>query len=107
MFPERVRGPRLEKLFHAPMSFMNSNVGVLWPRFDNGKLTADSVMTCAGDCEILDYDVNFSTDESLGHGLVAYTYRKRFTLNFSGYRDLFERETMERFLDIIKRELLA
>ncbi|MCZ7586024.1 MAG: hypothetical protein M5R36_23350 [Deltaproteobacteria bacterium] len=106
LFPERVRGPRLKKLFHAPMSFMNSNVGVLWPRFDNGKLTTDSVMTCAGDCEILDYDVNFSTDESLGHGLVAYTYRKRFTLNFSGYRDLFERETMERFLDIIKRELL-
>ena len=105
-FPVRMRTPRLRKLMTRPTTIMSSNFGILWPRMENGRPTIDSFMTHAGGLEILDYEVNFSTVDSVGHGIVAYTFRGRLKANFSAYEQTMDRRDAERFMERVRLHML-
>ncbi|MBZ0270453.1 hypothetical protein K8I61_00340 [bacterium] len=105
--PYAKRAPKLHKLFSQPMTFMLSNVGVLWPRRVDGRVTSDSEITRAANLEILDYMVNFAVDDNMGHGFVAYTFDSRFFVAFSVYTDVMTQLAADAFVNRIRARLLG
>ena len=106
-FPVARRRRYLKKLFSRPMTFMMSNLGILWPRRIDGKMTTESLVTHAGGLDLYDYGYNFSTDDNLGHGLVAHTYNGRFCAYFSANQQVMELEYAQRFMSLLRDRLLV
>ena len=101
------RTPYLRKLISQPVTLFSSNVGIVWPLVRDGKLTPYSYLTESGGLEVLSYDLNFSTGEAIGHGLVAHTFNGRFSVYFSVYKEVMEIAVARRFVEGIRGRLLG
>jgi hypothetical protein len=82
---------------HCTLSL--SNVGVVWPKVVNGRPTAESLVTGAGDFEIDDLHSSPSLGKALDMGLVVRTHRGRFYLNFTTDRREFHKDETVAFRD--------
>ena len=102
--PER-RKPWLKKLLVRPMTFIVSNVGVLWPKRVKGRLTPGSVLEQAGNLEILHYDMDLSPDPNVGHAMVVHTFRGQMSLNFSVFAQAMDPDRAQVFLDRLVERL--
>jgi hypothetical protein len=105
--PYRWRRSWMNKLMAQPTTFMSSNLGVLWPKRVNGKMTPYSVLTHAGGLELIEYGYNFSTDENIGHGLISHTFNGRFSAWLSVNRQVVDRDLAERFMNALKERLIS
>lgn len=106
LFPVETRRPWMRKILNRPMTFMSSNVGVLWPKRVDGKWTRYSEISHAGGLDIVYYGYNFSTDGNLGHGLVSHTFNGCFSATFSVNKQIMEKRDGQEFMDKLKDKLL-
>jgi len=105
--PLRWRHAWMRGLLAQPTTFMSSNLGVLWPKRVEGKLTPYSVLTHAGGLDITHYGYNFSTDENVGHGLVSHTFDGRFCSTLSVNQQVVDHDLATRFMSALKDRLIS
>ncbi len=107
VFPLRIRSKVLHPLAQSvPCTFYLSNIGVMWPRFENGRPTSDSIVKGAGDFEIDDVHSSASIGRSMGLGLTTRTHNQRFYLNFVADRFRFHKAEMQTLVDMIVKDLI-
>lgn len=106
LMPVRMRKPRLKKLFSQPMTIGVSNMGILWPKIVDGKLTPYTFLENPGGLDILGYDLNFSVDDAVGHGMVAYTFNGRLHVRFSVLNQCMEPEQADSFAALVENHLV-
>lgn len=66
----------------VPCTFYLSNLGVVWPRYEGGRPTLDSMLLGAGDFTISDFHSSASIGRRLGLGLTTRIHNQRLYLNF-------------------------
>jgi NRPS condensation-like uncharacterized protein len=101
------RTPLLRNLLRQPKTFLLTNVGVLWPKRTNGKVTQYSEVFEAGGLEIVGSNINLSADIVCGHTMAVFVFNGRLHLNFSFYSQVMERAEGERFLSMVVSRLLS
>jgi NRPS condensation-like uncharacterized protein len=75
------------KVMHAasqsvPCTYCLSNLGVVWPRYENGRPTMDSQILGAGDFVIDDIHSSASLGRSLEISVTTRTHNRRLYINF-------------------------
>jgi hypothetical protein len=100
VLPFSVRRGVMRGMIAQPCSIMLSNMGVLWPEVDGGRLTGRSYLERAADLEVLGVDFDFSLVPSAGYGFVIHTFRERLHMNFGVFDDLLPPDEAERFLGL-------
>jgi hypothetical protein len=78
----------------------------MWPRFEKGKATTDTIVKGAGDFEIDDIHSSASMGRSMGLGLTTRTHNRKFYLNFVGDRFRFRKAEMQKLVDLIVKDLI-
>jgi NRPS condensation-like uncharacterized protein len=105
--PLHKREEWLRKLFMGqPITFMLSNTGVMWPKRVDGKLTPETYLNGAGGLTIEKYEMNFPNNDSLGQGMVAYSFNGRFNALFSVYDGSLTYEESATFMDGVHDRLV-
>ena len=85
-------------------TFYISNLGTVWPRFENGRPTADSIVTGAGDFVLDDITSSASIARNVGLGLHTRTHNSRFYMNFICDRFRFNWEEAVALRDRVVKE---
>lgn len=86
----------LSMVQNTPITFYVSNVGIMWPKFENGRPTMGSVVVKVGDFVIEDIHSSASITQFMGMGLTTRTHNNRFYMNFVCDRYRFrEHEAIE------------
>jgi hypothetical protein len=107
ILPFHMRKPLLTRIIQGtPMSLLLSNVGVVWPKFVNGKPTMDSAIPGAGDFVIDDIHSSASMGRDIGVGLVTRTHNRKFYFNFVMDRFRFHKDEALGLRDIIVNEVI-
>lgn len=83
------------KLLSAPVTFILSNIGIMWPEIKNAQLTGRSSFTRFGDVEIDDVFACPSFTMDVGMGVVTRTLGRRLFINYSTDRRRFSGEEAE------------
>jgi hypothetical protein len=91
----------------APCTFYLSNLGVVWPKWVDGKPTMDSAIVKVGDFEINDVHSSASIGKNVGLGLTTRTHNRRLYLNFVGDRFRYHKEEFEELVDRFVAELIS
>jgi hypothetical protein len=77
-------------------------LGVIWPKLENGKMTADSYLTSTGDLEIDQvHGVGYKLLSSTRALLIAYFYKKQLNVVLAASACQFTHAEAEAFTDII------
>ena len=107
MFPMEVRHRLMDPLAASiPCTFYVSNLGVVWPRWENGRPTMDSAIIRVGDFEINDVHSSASMGRSIGLGLTIRTHNRRLFLNFVADRFRFRRLEVQELVNRIVADLI-
>jgi hypothetical protein len=100
LLPFRLRHKRLAKLLGGGTTTFNlSNVGVVWPKFVDGKPTLDSAVLGTGELVIEDLHScpTFGAKTSLG--LVTRMHNRKLYLNFVCNRCQFDEDEAQDLVD--------
>jgi NRPS condensation-like uncharacterized protein len=107
VFPLKLRLKILHSLAQTmPCTFYLSNIGVMWPRFENGRPTTDSVVLGAGDFIIDDIHSSASIGPGIGLGLTTRTHNRKFYLNFVADRFRFRKAEAQKLFHMIVKDLI-
>lgn len=79
--PLNLRGPFMRKLISAPVTYILSNIGVMWPGVENGRPTGRSAFTVMGGVEIDDVHSCPSMALDVGMGVIARTLGDKLFIN--------------------------
>jgi hypothetical protein len=94
--PLRIRARIIGRIAdRIPCTMYLSNVGVLWPRFADGRPTGESRVRGAGRFVIDDMHSSASLCRNIGMGVTVRTHARRFYLNFVLDRFRFTRGEAE------------
>lgn len=107
VFPMRRRFRILNSIANSiPCTLYLSNLGVVWPRYEGGRATTDSVILGAGDFTISDIHSSVSIGRSVGLGLTTRIHNRRLYLNFVADCFRFQKpevqELVDRFVTCLK-----
>ncbi len=106
MLPITLRHKVIQPISNSfPVTFYLSNVGVVWPRFENGRPTMDSEILGAGDFEINDLHSSVSLGRSMGLGLTIRTHNHRLNFNFVADRFRFKKHEAQTLVDKIMNNI--
>jgi hypothetical protein len=105
--PVRWREPLARKLLEVPVTFLLSNIGVMWPAIENGRPTARSAVTGAGGLVIDDVHSCPSAAPYVGMLVIARTLGGTLFVNFSCDRRRFTRPEAAALTGRIAEELRA
>lgn len=105
--PLRVRRRVAGSLFSLPITYIMSNMGVMWPEVVKGKSTGQSLFTRAGGIEIDDVHSSPSLTKDVGMGMQCRTLGNRFFLNFVYDRFRFSKEESQELSDRMNEDLAA
>jgi hypothetical protein len=107
VLPFHVRKPLLISIIQGtPMSFYLSNVGVVWPKFVDGKPTMESRIPGAGDFVIDDIHSSASIAKDIGVGMTTRTHNGKFYMNFVMDRFRFHKDEALGIRDAIVDEVI-
>lgn len=90
--PLNVRGKFASGFLSIPVTFILSNMGVMWPEIKNGKPTGRSAFTRVGGFEIDDVHSSVSLSPDVGMGMMCRTLGDKFFINFCFDRLRFNRQ---------------
>ncbi|MBL6974171.1 MAG: hypothetical protein ISR64_00430 [Deltaproteobacteria bacterium] len=108
LLPLRKRSRLLNPVVNSiPCTFSLSNLGVVWPRMENGRPTLDSEVLGAGDFVISDIHSSASAGRSVGLALAVRIHQRRMYLNFVADRFRFREPEARELVDRFVRELTA
>lgn len=83
IMPIRIRYPVLRLLMDHKISFLLSNIGVVWPRIENGKPTGETAIRHIGDMELLDVHTSVGATFNNPMGLIVRTFLGRLCFMFT------------------------
>ena len=92
LLPVRVRAAIVRNVLAFPVTFVLSNVGIMWPEVRDGKLTGRSSFTRVGDFEVDDLHACPSLIPDVGMGIVTRTLGDRLFINYTTDRRRFHEE---------------
>lgn len=108
LLPLRLRSKLLNPVVNSiPCTFSLSNLGVVWPRIENGRPTLDSEVLGAGDFVISDIHSSASAGRSVGLALAVRIHNRRLYMNFVADRFRFREAEARDLVDGFVRELVA
>lgn len=90
-----------------PCTFYISNLGVVWPKFVDGKPTMDSAVLGAGDFIIDDIHSSASLGRTVGMGLTMRTHNRRLYLNFVADRFRFKYDEAKELSNRMINDLIS
>jgi hypothetical protein len=107
LMPMKTRNKVMHPLsYSSPITFYLSNLGVVWPKFENGLPTTDSVVLGSGDFLLNDFHSSASIGRSVGLGLTIRTHNRRVYFNFVADRFRFRKQEFEEISDRIMKTLI-
>ena len=83
IMPISIRYPAVRLIMDHKLSFFLSNVGVIWPRIENGKPTGETAIRCIGDMELVDIHSSIGSTFNNPIGLVLRTFLGRLCFRFN------------------------
>lgn len=83
LLPISMRYPALRLVMDHPISFFLSNVGIVWPRIENGKPTGETAIRQIGAMELLDVHTSIGTTFNNPIGLILRTFMGRLCFTFT------------------------
>ena len=83
IMPIGIRYPVLRLLMDHKMSFLLSNVGVVWPRIENGRPTGETAIRQIGDMELVDVHTSIGATFNNPMGLILRTFLGRLCFTFT------------------------
>ena len=107
VLPVSVRGAVVRRILALPVTFILSNIGVMWPKVVDGRLTGESAVTRAGKIEIDDIHSCPSMSPDVGMGVITRTLGGRFFINYSCDRLRFQKGEARELTDRITAGLAA
>lgn len=108
VFPLETRRKIVGSLIkRIPCTFYISNLGTVWPKIVDGKQTADSIVTGAGDFIIDDITSSASIARTIGLGLHTRTHNRRFYMNFICDSFRFNKEEAKLLTDKVVKEIVS
>jgi len=82
-------------------------LGVVWPATKNGKLTAESCLTSAGNLEIREiHGVGYKLLSNTPILLIVYAFRNKLNLVLHASGKLFTKEESDVFMDVVMKNLM-
>lgn len=81
--PMAMRYPFLRIFMDVKISFFLTNLGVVWPKIENGKATGATAIKQVGEMEMLDIHSSVGTTKNNGTALILRTFQNRFYMVFS------------------------
>jgi hypothetical protein len=87
ILPLAIRGRALRPLIDMRLSFVVTNLGVVWPRMENGRPTGETAICEAGRMRLLDVHNSTGSPRGSGGTLILRTFLDRLYLVFSFGRD--------------------
>ncbi len=105
--PARYRYRFMRKIMDRPISLFLTNLGVVWPRMENGKPTGETAVTRVGDMDIVDVHSSVGTTENNGLALILRTFLNRFYMILAvGLNKTSERDGKE-FSRLVAKKTLS
>lgn len=82
-------------------------LGVVWPKIENGKLTAETCLTRAGDLTMMEvHGIGYKLLSNTPILLIVYVFKNRLNFVLAAAGSLFTREESELFMDLIMKNTL-
>lgn len=81
--PVALRHRLLKPLMDTRLSFFLTNLGVVWPRMENGRPTGETAVREIGDLELLDVHSSVGTTPNNSQALILRTFLNRFYMLFT------------------------
>ncbi len=78
ILPSRYRHPLMRKFLDWPISFFLTNLGVVWPRMENGRPTGETAITHVGDMELVDVHSSVGPTKNNGLAMILRTFMGKF-----------------------------
>ena len=92
MLPFSLRGPIARFSLQVPVTYILSNIGVMWPQVVDGRLTGRSAIDNAGGVVVDDVHSCPSMSPVVGIGIITRTLGENLFVNYSSDRFRFTRE---------------
>lgn len=83
LLPVPVRHRLLRGLLDLKLSFFLTNLGVVWPRMENGRPTGETEIRQVGDMELVDVHSSVGTTPNNPQALILRTFLNRFYMLFA------------------------
>ncbi len=100
VLPLKIRMRYLAPMLTSPrVCFSLSNIGVMWPRIEDGRPTLDSAVLGAGDLVIEDMHSCPTLGPNTGFGMIARMHNRRFYMNFMFDRFRFRKDEARSLAD--------
>ncbi len=108
MFPFRIRRRIAGFLINRhKFSMAVTLLGVVWPKIENGKLTAETCLTRAGDLTMMEvHGIGYKLLSNTPILLIVYVFKNRLNFVLAAAGSLFTREESELFMDLIMKNTL-
>ena len=83
IMPISIRYPAVRLIMDHKLSFFLSNLGVVWPRIENGKPTGETAVRYVGDMELVDVLSSIGATFNNPIGLILRTFQGRLCFTFT------------------------
>ncbi len=83
IMPISIRYPAVRLIMDHKLSFFLSNLGVVWPRIENGKPTGETAIRYVGDMEFVDVLSSIGAMFNNPIGLILRTFQGRLCFTFT------------------------
>ncbi len=94
--PSTYRYPLMRLVLDWPISFFLTNLGVVWPRMENGRPTGETAITHVGEMELVDVHSSVSPTKNNALAMILRTFLGRFYCVFAvGLNKISEKDAKE------------
>lgn len=107
VLPIAIRHPVLRRIMDHRLSFFLSNVGVVWPRIENGKVTGETAIRVVGDMELEDIHSSIGTTFNNPICLILRTFLGRLYFNFTTGRHRISDADGQAFSQLVVDKVMA
>jgi len=105
--PRERRRSLMKKITERPRTMNVSNMGILWPRIADGRITGDTYLESAGDLELLEMRSYFSVSYNQGQAFACSTFRRQFIFALSAFEQTIDKDTADRYLGLVRQGLVG
>ena len=107
LVPLRYRSWIMRRQYEVPTTFVLSNIGVMWPRVEEGRPTGETCLDRAGELVVDDVHSCPSASPYIGVGVISRTLHGKLFVNFSCDHRHFLREEAAALMEGFQADLRA
>ena len=105
--PLSLRHRFLRAVAETKISFYVTNLGVVWPRIENGRPTGETIIRSVGGMDLLDIHTSVGTGKKNANAMFLRTFLDRLYLVFFVGRHKVEDRDADEFSALVVRKLLG